>query len=156
MSRFERSDIIAYPGRRGFALGPGLIHSARRKYCSSSSASLPADASISQLPGQQSVLADEYTPLLPSAERMSPPREQHSLATCLSACRMRLAKNPPLTGTIAALFCGLIPPISRALFENRAFLASTLTQSIAFMGKLYTRTYYYIFEQCYLLSEYFN
>ncbi|KAF8609986.1 hypothetical protein BDV93DRAFT_3921 [Ceratobasidium sp. AG-I] len=123
----------------GFAFGPGLIYRARRKVSNESREPLPpVEASISQLSDQPPGLADECTPLLPSAERISAPEERYFLAAYLSACRIRLAKNPPLTGAAAALFCGLIPPVSRALFENRAFLASTLTQSISFMGKLYT------------------
>lgn len=126
---------------RGFAFGPGLIYRARRKHSNMPVEPLPpVETSISGLQGQPPVLIDECTPLLPTSEPMSTLESRHFLVNCLPVCRARIAKNPPLTGTIAALFCGLIPPISRVLFENRAFLASTLTQSISFMGKLYTRT----------------
>ncbi|KAG8738480.1 hypothetical protein FRC10_006793, partial [Ceratobasidium sp. 414] len=80
----------------------------------------------------------EHTPLL-SAERVAHqvwPTVQKSGKSVWSWITGIL--NPPLIASIVAVVFGLIPPIRHAFFDNGKFLNATLTQSIDYLGKLYT------------------
>lgn len=48
------------------------------------------------------------------------------------------ALNPPLIAAIVAVVFGLIPPIRHAFFDSGKPLNATVTQSIDYVGKLYT------------------
>ncbi|KAG9123599.1 hypothetical protein FRC07_014581 [Ceratobasidium sp. 392] len=48
------------------------------------------------------------------------------------------ALNPPLIAAIVAIAFGIIPPIRHAFFDNGKLLNATITQSIDYLGKLYT------------------
>jgi predicted permease len=48
------------------------------------------------------------------------------------------AMNPPLIAAIVAVVFGLIPPIRHAFFDSGKPLNATITQSVDYLGKLYT------------------
>lgn len=46
--------------------------------------------------------------------------------------------NPPLIAALVAVFFGLIPPLRHGFFDKGTPLNATITQSINYLGQLYT------------------
>ncbi|CAE6486246.1 unnamed protein product [Rhizoctonia solani] len=126
--------IAALVGNLGrFALGPDIMGSKQNN-----DTDFPGDLSTTFRPV---ITESESTPLL-STERI------HNTASRTWPVIKDTAKrtwawvadaiNPPLIAAIVAIVFGLIPPLHHAFFEKGEPLNATVTQSVNYLGKLYT------------------